>query len=65
MRNAFKELFTANHPRHFRNHVPLTRDLRNAYFSQLSDEELTALHQIYRPDFELFEYEFNLSQFRG
>ncbi len=48
-----------------RNRIPLTRETRIAYFSQLSDDELTSLYEIYRPDFDVFEYEFNVSRYRN
>ena len=48
----------------FRHGRPLTAETRVKYFSQLTDEELTQLHEIYRPDFELFEYKFDLTSYR-
>ena len=48
----------------FRHGRPLTPESRVKYFAQLTDEELTQLYQIYRPDFELFEYKFKISAYR-
>ena len=43
---------------------PLTPEARVGYFAQLTDEELTQLYEIYRQDFELFEYKFKKSSYR-
>jgi len=42
------------------NERQISYDLTQAYFSMLSDEDILKLYQIYKMDFELFQYSFKI-----